>query len=56
MRLGSMNPFSEKDYMIKPPEIRPHQALGRIVRRAFLASVVLRMFCFMDVIFPFICL
>jgi hypothetical protein len=44
MRLGLMNPFSEKDYMTKPPEIRPHQARGRIVRRAFLALVVLKMF------------
>ena len=51
MRLGLVNPFSEKDYMTKPPEIRPHQAHGRIVRRVFLASVVLKIFCFMEVIF-----
>jgi hypothetical protein len=56
MRLGLVNPFSEKDYMTKPPEIRPHQAHGRIVRRAFLALVVLKMFCFMEFIFsvPFV--
>ena len=56
MRLGLVNPFSEKDYMTKPPEIRPHQAHGRIVRRVVLASVVLKMFCFMEVIFPVSCI
>jgi hypothetical protein len=55
MRLGLVNPFSEKGYMTKPPEIRPHQALTRIVRRVVLVSVVLKMFCFMEVIFSFSC-
>ena len=55
MRLGLVNPFSEIDYMTKPPEIRAHQAHGRIVRRAVLVPVVLKMFCFMEVIFSVSC-
>ena len=53
MRLGLVNPFFRKDYMTKPPEIQPHQAHGRVVRRALLASIVLEMFCFKEVISPF---
>lgn len=55
MRLGLVNPFFRKNYMTKPPEIRPHQTHGRIVRRAFLALVVLKMFWFMKVVFPVSC-